>query len=62
MEVGLFHRAETMVRSRPFWRATCAIAERLLVRGSLDGSECVEVAEEALQPQPMPDCKRVWPR
>ena len=58
----LFHRAETMVRSRPFWLATCAIAEQLLKRETLNGEECIALAEETLQPKPLPDCERTWPR
>ena len=58
----LFHRAETMVRSRPFWLATCAIAERLLAQPILTGQECLALAGEALQPQPLPDTARAWPR
>ena len=58
----LFARAETMVRSRTFWLPCCAIAEQLLVQGSLTGERCIELAERALRPSTMPETARRWPR
>ena len=58
----LFARAETMVRSRPFWLPCHAIAQQLLRLRTLTGDECVLLAEEALAPKPLPDTARTWPR
>lgn len=58
----LWARAETMVRSRTFWRPCRAIAEQLLLQETLTCEECVELADDALRPEPLPEATRRWPR
>lgn len=49
----LRERAEALVASEPFWRATCAVAGALLEHGTLSGRGCSRIARAELDgPRP----------